>query len=1855
MSKPFEDAVAQWFLSQGARIDVEPGDRYVGEFPDDKTATNICRALLEQADETEVSVNFEGRTETMPAITINGTPVILVRVRQSKEDVTEQFEATRAYATTLRNVLSEQADDNDGAALLLFYEPGVVIETLETTHVLFASDSRLPLSEFEETVRSDLSTLSKQGKAIVRVVDDRLDFPADPMVDLGPLQTFCEIRDACERTDGDQLCKLVPDIGTYLREETFNETWFEDNGHELDDLVGQAEQILNENNEHAKRIAQAKQVTKDTRTELAGHYTDEFVRRVDDEDDWQQISRHEAKDGVLDPPEPKGNPPRSTGTGGDKPTSPGGSGSSSKEPEFENVIINEGRASIYSGYSDDVRRDILVVADSGTVQIETIFTADVSGEPIELVDSAGQRHDYYKTDGDIITVQLDRLPSDKPEYYSLNVYLGYQQRRGTPACEINIAVLPEWFYKALDDTTVGVAVANEALEMPDEERITLRSGDSEDEDPVVTNITDDDQLVTLDKPRFLRPRAPPRVERLRCKIVESDSTTVPVSIDFVSEVEDATIGEVQFPLSLAAVISPDDWASQDLQPSESIVVNTERGEIHSPSRGLIELPDRDKKLLQIEQVLVKDGKPEPRKTDATSLESGVIDAEATQGVDARLLDAYQALFNHFDERDTTPSTDPWDADTVQRAQAVVNTYEACVDEIEPGSSPLALEPYRHIGTIRSESTATQWLTPFHPLMLAYAIQLAEWRGQLTAEGRDAGFRFERFTSLFSPAGFMPYRWSDHAETILSGHQMMHNALWAYYELPGEFGAETPQYMDNVLADKLEAFVRAFPTLFKIHPERTLRINLVDMGDLAPVIDGLYEFFQFMKDYPETSVPQIELYIYGERNEGEALDRFFATDSTSSLRERLSKGTNDTVDLLDKRVSYVLVDQDYTEKHAKPAHLTIFRGLLEEKDGSFEMDNFPTTMRLNGLLPREHIDIERGGDKIVSRSGAAFHTGDTEVTAHIGRIVNSIEAGASEGAYTPSRSLSKRVKAAETADLTSVWDQSLWALHVEPRVGLEFYIHSTNEAGNNARDTLMIHYSDQYDSASPGFDVITTTNKRDPYIEALRRELDQTAGLQEVDPEAVLTRLIGIDGELPLDIQQADENTTIELLGLVGGLAFSNAVLEQHLSDYVWIPISLAEFARHDRSYRRQQEGLLQYFANRAASDDLCFVGMPQQPDQDNLTIKMWIVETKGGTSAISKGVDQVKGARENLKSLFEPDEQYADTELMKSEFGEVLLQIAQRLYHYGVISQDQFDAVNQHTEQLVDATYQVDLLEDAHGNIGEVVAIKKDIAIPQVGASDEVRIIELPTDILSLINEPATLNEIHQEINLSSLSFQQTPTSTDTRVRVADRTTDSPQTNETDGRAPDTGRAESSEVPTDGPLESDRADDPENTVEDTRSVEPGNTVEHSTESGTKTTKFTEKPSEHDIETAYTTNSTPQSTETDSHAWQKSDLRVLAESLQSSPESDVSIDVSQLTSELKRQFESLGVEIHEPNPAEVSIGPRKLGVNVSPKPGQKIESVMNALDSISVQIGASGTITGKANPEDKAIRLEIPHGNQRDIYLREGFEALGEQLRESLTFPLGVNTENDHKSIDLLTEHHALIGGATGSGKSNFLSTVICSLAAAHPPDRLRLSLLDPKGIDFQRFASFPHVDTFLNTPEDCVDYLHRLLEEELEQRRNQLQEAGVASVQEYNELAESRDFEPIPYRVIIIDEFADLIMSLSGAQEEFESAVGRIAQIGRALGYSILLATQRPSADIVSGDIKTNFNCRISFELPSATDSRVILDQDGAEDLEGAGDMIAIKSNGDELHLQAYRLLPDDALTIRERLSQPDQGSAPHE
>jgi hypothetical protein len=1867
MSKPFEQYLAQWFYEQTAELDPQPGDRYAAEFPDDKTAENVCESILELAEvrRTEREVVYEHVREDIQTVDIDGTPTNVVFVRRSGDDVAKPYEVSRWYATTMRNVLAEGGQDSANAALLMIYEAGVGIETLDTTQHLFAADGQLPLTAFQTRIRSDYSPLDRQGRALVRAVEDRLTFPSDPMEDLGPLRTYCTIYDACAREAGGELPELIPRLGVYLTEMEFDNDWFEKTEDE-EALVSQANQILDRNHEHASRIDDAMGVTKDAESELGAYYQEEFNETVLERADWTTITRSEAANGELG---------QENGSGGNQGGKDGGDGPGTSpppdrdvEPKFDSFDIDSDRAKVYGGGAEaSGDRSVIAAISDGSFNARIAYDADVSDEPIAFTTSTGEDAEGITVDEEEITVSLSGLDPDAPTFYSLRVYVGHNIRSGTPENNFDFAFVPEWFYEALEDGTYGVDVEAEAINVRNEDSLSLTpAGTDEEPERVVRDVTEASQSVTLSQPLLLRPKAPPKIERLRCQIVESAETPVPINVDFLSEVEEASRGELQLPLAFAALSSPDNWAGDALTIDSAVVIDLDSGEFHSPSRGLIEIPDSDKRLLQLEQQMVKDGTPAPRETDTVEVGTGVPNEDALSKIGKDLLDAYTRLFNHFADRGAIPSTDTWDAETQAAVADVLETFLSAFERIETGATGLGFEAYRDLGTIQSTSGDVVWMTPFHPLMLAYGLRVNQWRDDLEATDNLAGFRFARFRSLFSPAGLSPYRWNQDTNEIFSGHRMANNHLWASYAPIEGPGSETPSYISDVVADKLEAFASAFPLLFRLHTERKLEINLINMGDLGPVIEGLYDFFDFVIDHPELNVPQINLQIYGGQSEGGTLERFFATETAdSSLRDHLSRrdqrGSKAIVDELDQRVTYVHAGKQFNDDTRRSAHLTLFRGILSEGSGTVEVETFPKATRMDGLVPYSRIKVDSDESGIVCRSGAAFDLADDGIISRVGTAVNALEAGMRDNEFTSDRALSKVITSSDQTNLPRIWSESLWVLHVEPKVDLDFYVQSTSQAGSVSQDTLMIHYSDQYDATSPGFDVVTTTDKRDPYLQALRRVLDETPGLDTVQPETVLTRLVAIDGELALDIQQAEGNSAIELLGLMGGLAVSAELLARGLPQYEWIPISLNEFARHDRSYRSGEEGLLHYFGDGKASDDLCFIGVPRTPTEGKLSLKLWVVETKGGTASISKGVEQVTGAREKLSSLFDPEEAYADTGILRSEFGDVVTQIASRLYHYDVISEDRYETIAQHQEVLVDGDYTLDLLEDAAGNVGEIVRIQQDIALPDFEVKDDVRVLKLPTSVLTIINDPPTgANEIHPDLNPGPLSFDapESTTSTPTastpsnqRDQPARETAtpagegaDTEDTGETEPAAntqADSKEEEDSEATAAAPS----SDDYQGTKASRPEPEPESASELDTAPGEKTPDRTEtQPSSADADVSMTPRKEKASSaETASgYDWSEEAFAALTESLSESPGKELELDVSRLTRDLKEQFESLGVDVHEPNPVDVSIGPRKIGVNVKPKSGQKIESVLNALSSVSVHIQASGSVTGLPNPAEGAIRLEIPHGQPRDIYLREAFEQCGKVLREPLKIPLGVNTENEHITVDLLDEHHMLIGGATGSGKSNFLAACICSLVASQSPDQVRLSLLDPKGIDFGRFAPLPQVDTYLDTPQDCVDYLRELLDTELEARREKLRDRGASSVQEYNKLAVSGDFEPIPYRVIVIDEFADLIMTLSDSKDKFEESVGRLAQIGRALGYSIMLATQRPDVNIVSGNIKTNFNCRVSFELPSNTDSRVILDQPGAEDLEGAGDMIALTSAGDEYHLQAYRVLPEDAVKIRD-------------
>jgi len=382
--------------------------------------------------------------------------------------------------------------------------------------------------------------------------------------------------------------------------------------------------------------------------------------------------------------------------------------------------------------------------------------------------------------------------------------------------------------------------------------------------------------------------------------------------------------EIVLPLMLSAIVNPTRWTGEQLMLPDQFTIDSGRGEIYQTSGESVRLEDSDLELLQIEEQFLDGGSPLGREVQEDSLSYGQ-EIEHSTPIPEPLLEAYRNLFNHFSDRKRTPSTDKWDKPTQELVENVLVAYIEAAEEMGSSKTFSPSAPLRSLGTIQSTTSQKIWLTPFHPVLLAYGLRIAEWRDSELQGTAEKGFRRDEFVDKFSPSGILPYRNSDSSENLLRGLRYRDHPLWQIYSPVEAPGAVTPSYMERVIRDKLFTFVQAFPTLFSLHSERHMVINLINMGDLESVIKGLFKFYKKIASSDFDS-PTILLRIYGGDGEGESLDQFFNNSSESRLRSTLENKDDQLVDTLRRKVHYIHAGE-YKEDNQKPAHITFFRGLL----------------------------------------------------------------------------------------------------------------------------------------------------------------------------------------------------------------------------------------------------------------------------------------------------------------------------------------------------------------------------------------------------------------------------------------------------------------------------------------------------------------------------------------------------------------------------------------------------------------------------------------------------------------------------------------------------------------------------------------------------------------------------------------------------------------------------------------------------------------------------------------------------------------------------------------------------------------
>jgi len=337
-------------------------------------------------------------------------------------------------------------------------------------------------------------------------------------------------------------------------------------------------------------------------------------------------------------------------------------------------------------------------------------------------------------------------------------------------------------------------------------------------------------------------------------------------------------------------------------------------------------------------------------------------------------------------------------------------------------------------------------------------------------------------------------------------------------------------------------------------------------------------------------------------------------------------------------------------------------------------------------------------------------------------------------------------------------------------------------------------------------------------------------------------------------------------------------------------------------------------------------------------------------------------------------------------------------------------------------------------------------------------------------------------------------------------------------------------------------------------------------------------------------------------------------LQKPPKQGNSIDERELDEKIRDLIEKLAQFKIEGDVIRTYAGPVVSTFEFKPAAHIKVSKIMNLQDDLAMALRAETIRIQAPIPGKDVVGIEIPNRTVETIYLREIFESkLFQEAKSPLTIALGKDIVGKPFITDLKKLPHLLIAGTTGSGKSVGINAMILSLLYKNSPDQLRLLMIDPKMLEFSIYNDIPHLLTpVITKAKQAIAALNNMVGE-MERRYQLMSESRTKNIENYNEKMKREGRPPFPYIVVIIDELADLMMT-SG--KEVEYSIARLAQMARASGIHLIVATQRPSVDVVTGLIKANLPSRISYRVGQRVDSKIILDAQGAESLLGRGDML---------------------------------------
>lgn len=1129
-----------------------------------------------------------------------------------------------------------------------------------------------------------------------------------------------------------------------------------------------------------------------------------------------------------------------------------------------------------------------------------------------------------------------------------------------------------------------------------------------------------------------------------------------------------------------------------------------------------------------------------------------------QNIPLSLVQAFNELRDFYRKNNRLPSLTPLKDDYLILTKNVVNTFLQCTSKFaNKNTTTEALNEIMQVGIVSENHHHKDiHMSPLHPLMLAYQIELHERVGQEKL--------YDAILAKLTPINLLPIiRWKDN-DSIYSPTENSSIPEWVRYNNKKEFKKGiSKSFVRKLVKDKISEFQDHFSYLF-VNPQSPIVINAFNLGDCKEILQGLFDYYEkALKGLKRIdNLPCIDVNIYGSdkwvtkfeeltfyQNAKELKDK--EEELNLKLKTPYNYDSDDLLNTFRKKVHFYTKSID----DVSYAHISFYHfDQMKIQYSDLMMNDVPTGIVLGGLFSDLTSEFSNKSYRTgFSTKGLEENKSILEETAIIYNAMSRVSF--SPLLYEKEKSICSSISLDIKDSLENIYGKSQWVTFIEPKVGLNFF--KENEK------VVIIHYSDQYNNTS-GYDAITVTKKTKQYqyvLEEFLKSRSVSLEGEQANTSDIINLFNSINGDWLLKIiSQENPNYKNEKLSLLSAIKAVLALFNH--PDIVWIPTSLEEVLRvSGNAGLSQKDGLLSaknLGKSGSFSDDLLLIGL----EKIGKKLKMYLypIEVKIGennASIVKKAKEQGLKTAELIQDLFKVNDDEESSNLFKvglykNFFAKIALVTTEKLKLYNVWSNNdaKWDKVlSDYRKELLNNEFEIGRLENLIGEYGVFLFSNSNIR----------RKLELDDKFLcaSFLKEDGynfLTKGIDDVISVMNMS----------RIQL--------------------------------PLEG---------LNILNNV-PNKVVEE---------KITKKDNliASDISSETTINTTLESSNTPLEDSSKNPIVISFDRINQS-------EREQMYTELYEMLVSHKIAIKRVLPKDINFqeAPSFYKIQLEPDRGFRFPKINSIIQEINMSLKLPQGKSARITQDLGQVWLEIPKTDAQKVTITT--EHIWSKFKQDENFrvPFAIDIDGKVASINFSSTKspHLLIAGQTGSGKSVTLDTIIRSATRYYTANELELFLIDPKGNELVDFEDLPHVSGENGeTPEDAIELLKEAAEE-MDARYKRFKEFKKVSGKAAKDIIDFNTRSNIKMKrwLIILDEYADLIEQDRDQRREIESLLKRLSSKARASGIHLILATQKPTVEVVSSTIKANLPGLIALKVKTSSDSRVVLDESGAETLGGNGD-----------------------------------------